>query len=328
MTTDLSRESILKTSRKFTEARILITGVELDLFTLLSEEPLSAEDITSKLKTDPRATTILLDVLAAQGYLIKEKGRYRTDPAVAPLLSADSDNSLVPGLMHTAHLWTTWTQLTRIVREGGPAENLEIERQDYMKAFIEAMHIGSARLAPDIVKAVRPGKAKALLDVGGGSGSYTIAFLQAVSGMRATIFDQPDVIPMARERIAGEGLLDRVELVSGDYHEDELPSGHDFAFLSAVIHQNSHEQNVELYRKVFDTLDPGGRIVIRDYVLNYDRTEPVSGALFAVNMLVNTDGGNSYTLEEIREGLSEAGFVRVKLLQEKEMSSLVEAYKE
>jgi predicted O-methyltransferase YrrM len=145
--------------------------------------------------------------------------------------------------------------------------------------------------------------------------------------MRATIFDQPDVIPMARERIAGEGLLDRVELVSGDYHEDALPSGHDLAFLSAVIHQNSHEQNVELYRKVFDTLDPGGRIVVRDYVLNSDRTEPASGALFAVNMLVNTDGGNSYTLEEIREGLTEAGFVRVKLLQEKEMSSLVEAYR-
>ncbi len=327
MTQDLSREAILKTSRKFTEARILLTGVELDLFTLLSEEPLSAEDITSRLETNLRATTILLDVLSAQGYLVKEKDCYRTEPAVAPLLSADSDNSLVPGLMHTAHLWTTWTQLTRIVREGGPAKNMEIERQDYMKAFIGAMHIGSARLAPEIVKAVRPGKAKALLDVGGGSGSYTITFLKTVSGMRATIFDLPDVIPMARDRISDERLLDRVDLVSGDYHKDELPSGHDLAFLSAIIHQNSHEQNVKLYRKVFEALDPGGRIIIRDYVLNSDRTEPASGALFAVNMLVNTDGGNSYTLDEIRGGLAEAGFIRVKLLQEKEMSSLVEAYK-
>ncbi len=327
MIQDLSRESILKTSREFTEARILLTGAELGLFSLLSEEPLTADDVVSRLKTDPRATTILLDVLSAQGYLVKEKGRYHTEPEVAPYLSADSDKSLLPGLMHSAHLWTTWTQLTRVVREGGPAKSLKPGREEYMKAFIGAMHIVSSRIAPEVVKAVRPGKARALLDVGGGSGSYTIAFLQAVSGMRATIFDLQDVIPLAQERITGEGFLDRVDLVSGDYHNDELPSGHDLAFLSAVIHQNSHEQNVELYRKVYKSLGSGGRIVIRDYVMSSDGTEPASGALFAVNMLVNTHGGNSYTIDEIREGLMEAGFVRVKLLQEKEMSSLVEAFK-
>ncbi len=108
---------------------------------------------------------------------------------------------------------------------------------------------------------------------------------------------------------------------------DVMISGHDLAFLSAVIHQNSHEQNVELYRKVYKSLGSGGRIVIRDYVMSSDGTEPASGALFAVNMLVNTHGGDSYTIDEIREGLMEAGFVRVKLLQEKEMSSLVEAFK-
>lgn len=327
MTRDKSRESILEASRKFTEARILLTGVELDLFSLLSREPMTAEEVTSRLETDLRATTILMDVLAAQGYLIKQGGRYQTEPDAAQLLSRESDESIVSGIMHTSHLWTTWSQLTRIVQDGGPAKNTGIDREDYKNAFIGGMHIISSRTAPGIVKAVRPGKARALLDVGGGSGSYAIAFLRAVPGMNATIFDLPDVIPLARELLEKEGLADRVELVSGNYNEDELPPGNDLALLSAIIHQNSHEQNVALYKKVYDALDPGGRIVIRDYVLSADRTEPASGALFAVNMLVNTAGGNSYTIDEIRNGLTEAGFVRVKLLQEKEMSSLVEAFR-
>jgi len=163
--------------------------------------------------------------------------------------------------------------------------------------------------------------------VGGGSGSYTIGFLNAVPGMKATIFDLPEVIPMAETRLAEEGLMARVTLVGGDYNADDLPGGHDLAFLSAIIHQNSHAQNVALYNKVFDALDPGGRIIIRDYAMSSDRTQPASGALFAINMLVNTEGGNSYTFEEIQGGLEEAGFERVRLLQESEMSSLVEGFK-
>jgi ubiquinone/menaquinone biosynthesis C-methylase UbiE len=175
---------------------------------------------------------------------------------------------------------------------------------------------------------VEPGRARRLIDVGGGSGSYTIAFLSAVPGMTATLFDLPDVVEMARERLQTDGVMDRVTLVSGDFYNDELPTGHDLAFLSAIIHQNSPAQNEVLFRNIHRALEPGGRIVVRDHVMSQDRTDPVEGALFAVNMLVGTPEGGTYTFEEISSGLSAAGFDRIRLIRRKGMHSLVEGFKE
>ena len=327
MKTGLTTESIQHIARGFSRARVLLTGVELDIFTLLAEDSLSAGEIVDRLNSDLRATTILLDALVAMELLVKEKHRYRTNPEVTPLLTADSKESILPGLMHTAHLWKTWSQLTDVVVDGGPASRPDTGSDDRTKAFIGAMHVGALRIAPELIKAVDPGPARNLIDVGGGSGSYTIGFLKAFPGMKATLFDLPDVIPMAEARLAEERLMARVTLVGGDYNVDDLPGGHDLALLSAIIHQNSHEQNVTLYKKVFDALDPGGRIIVRDYAMDNDRTRPASGALFAINMLVNTEGGNSYTYEEIRGGLEEAGFGKVRQIQDGEMSSLVEGVK-
>jgi len=327
MKTDLSAESIQHIARGFSRARVLLTAVEMDIFTILADGALTVVEVMDRLKSDHRATTIFLDALVAMGLLVKEGDRYGTSPQVVRLLTAGSEDSILSGLLHTGHLWKTWSRLTDVVQNGGPARKDETDNADHIKAFIGAMHVGALRIAPEIVKTVEPGAARNFIDVGGGSGSYTIGFLKTIPDMKATLFDLPDVIPMARERISEEGLIDRVALVGGDYNKDDLPGGHDLALLSAIIHQNSHEQNVTLYRKVYEALDPGGRVIIRDYAMNSDRTVPSSGAMFAINMLVNTEGGNSYTYEEIRDGLKEAGFERVKLLLESEMSSLVEAFK-
>ena len=327
MKNDLSAESIQHIARGFSRARLLLTAVELDIFTLLATKPLSATEVVDKLKSDPRATSIFLDAVAAMELLVKKEDRYGTNSEVLSLLTSGSEESILPGLLHTAHLWKTWSQLTDVVLGGGLASRPDTGSEDRTKAFIGAMHMRALRDAPELVIAVDPGVARNLIDVGGASGSYTIGFLKAVHGMRATLFDLPEVIPMALERISEEGLIDRVTLLGGDFNEDDLPGGHDLALLSAIIHQNSHEQNVALYKNVYGSLDTGGRIIVRDYAMSTDRTEPASGALFAINMLVNTVGGNSYTFEEIKGGLEEAGFERVKLLQDSEMSSLVEAFK-
>jgi predicted O-methyltransferase YrrM len=197
-----------------------------------------------------------------------------------------------------------------------------------MRAFIGAMHVIAEPRAQLIIAAVDPGKAKALLDVGGASGTYTIAFLQNHSEMKATLFDRPDVIEMARERFETAGMLNRVTLVSGDFYEDEFPGGHDLAFISAIIHQNSTEQNVDLYKKVFRSLNGGGRIVIRDHVMEPDRIHPRDGAIFAVNMLMGTRGGGTYTYDEIKTDLLHAGFNSIRLIKKGEhMDALVEAFK-
>jgi predicted O-methyltransferase YrrM len=228
-----------------------------------------------------------------------------------------------------ATVWQNWSQITDIVL-GKTTPGLKAKgalAEGNRKAFIGAMHVVASRAAPVVVTAINPEKARWLLDVGGGSGTYTLAMLRAKPEMRGTLFDLPPVIEMARERVQSAGMLDRVELVAGDFYKDELPPGHDLALLSAIIHQSSYEQNEALYGKVYRALDAGGRIVIRDHVMSADRTQPLQGALFAVNMLAGTEGGRTYTFDEIKEGLTAVGFRRINLIQTKGMFSLVEGFK-
>ncbi|MBN2269280.1 MAG: hypothetical protein JXN61_01615, partial [Sedimentisphaerales bacterium] len=142
-------------------------------------------------------------------------------------------------------------------------------------------------------------------------------------------FDLPDVIPMAKERLTRAGLIDRVELVAGDYYEDKLPAGADLAWVSAIAHQNSRRQNRDLFAKVRAALKECGQVVIRDVVMDPSRTAPPTGALFTINMLVATPAGGTYTLEEYTEDLQSAGFTDVALVYRDEfMSSLIRARKQ
>jgi hypothetical protein len=166
------------------------------------------------------------------------------------------------------------------------------------------------------------------LDLGGGSGTWTIPFLRLHPTVKATIFDQPDVIPTAERLLRNVGMADRVRLVPGNFYTDELPGGADLAWVSAIVHQNSREQNRAMFGKVFAALVPGGRILIRDFVMDEDRTSPPMGAFFAVNMLVGTPGGGTFTFSQLRDDLAAAGFVGAALLHRGEaMDSVVCATK-
>ena len=326
----MSVEDILRVTQGFMESRILLSAAELDLFTILSWSPLNADETANRAGADVRALTFLLDALVGMGFLVKEDQTYRCQDIVSGLLAKAAAGSILPMLLHVNSLWERWSCLTDVVRRGAAPElRYEFEQnEEELRAFIGAMHAVGSRLATSIVSMVRPGAARSLMDVGGGLGSYTIAFLQAVPGMRATLFDLPPVVQLAREHLDREGLLDRVNLVGGDFHEQELPPGHDLALISAVIHSNSPEQNFDLYGKVFRSLDRGGRILIRDHVMQPDRAHPKEGAIFAINMLVGTEGGGTYTYEEIEADLTKAGFIRVRLLNRGEhMDGIVEAFK-
>jgi SAM-dependent methyltransferase len=330
MTTPHSSESINTLRQEFMTARIVLTGAELDLFSLLADRPMAADEVAAATRSDLRAMTILLDALCALGYLVKQDSSYQTEPSAVPLLTRDSAQTMLPMVQHMGTLWQTWSRLTDIVLgkaaagRGGPGAL----HKDHIKAFIGAMHTAAAKMAPAVVAAVNPAGIRNMIDVGGGSGSYTLAFLQASPKIRATLFDLPEVIDMAKERIEAAEMGGRVTLIPGDFYRDPLPSGHDFAFLSAIIHQNSLAQNKALYSKIYQALEPGGRIVVRDHVMSPDRTQPLDGALFAVNMLVGTSEGSTYTFDEIAGGLASAGFTNIRQLQAKGMFSLVEGFRD
>ncbi len=324
-----SESSILETVRGFMASRVVISAAELDLFTLLSDRARTAADITAAIDGDPRGVTILLDALCALGLLEKSDGAYRAEASAAALLSKDAPGSIRPMVLHMGSIWHKWSQITDVVR-GKTVPDMKdgiLDKQN-LDAFIGAMHVIASRAAPAVAAAADPGGARRLLDIGGGSGAYTLAFLDAQRAMRATLFDKPAVIEMARSWIESAGMTDRVDLVPGDFYTDELPPGHDLALLSAIIHQNSPAENEALYHKIHRALDDGGRILIRDHVMSADHTRPTEGAMFAVNMLAVTRGGSTYTFDEIAAGLAAAGFIRIRQIQSDNMFSLVEGFKE
>ena len=326
----MTPEEIMRMTQGFKESRILLSAAELNVFSILRKAPLSAREVADRTGGDVRALSTVLDAVAAMGLLMKREDKYRCDDAIASLLAEDAPDSVLPMVLHMASLWPRWSRLTDVAK-GIPVRDDEFDfsrDEEEMRAFIGAMHAIGAPLAKRIVASIDPGASSALLDVGGGSGTYTIAFLRAVPAMKATLFDLPEVIKMARERLNREGLLDRVRLVAGSFYDDEFPGGHDLVLISAIIHSNSPEENLDLYKKAFRSLEPGGRILIRDHVMEPDRVRPRAGAIFAINMLVGTPGGGTYTYEEIEAGLKMAGFSRIRLLRQGEqMDAVVEAFK-
>ncbi len=322
-------DDVLALARSFTESRLVLTAVELDLFTHLDNQAADAPALAARVAADTRALTRLLDSLVVLGLLAKEQGRYQLTPRSAPL-SAHHPESVLPMARHINFIWGNWSQLTETVRKG---RNQAIKtvtewNGDAQRAFIGAMHVVGRDLAREIAAAYDLSPFRRLLDIGGASGSYTIAFLRQNTGMTAVLFDLEPVIPLAAERLRDEGLLERVELAAGDFYHDELPSGCDLALLSAIIHQNSPEENLELYRKIYRALTPGGVLLIRDHIMDESRTQPPAGALFAINMLVNTRGGDTYTFPEVQATLTAAGFADVRLPRTGEkMDCLVEARK-
>jgi len=267
---------------------------------------------------------VLLDALTAMGLLSKVEGRYQTSPDAA-CLSSDAPDSILPMLLHSAALWHRWSELTRTVGGTPLPDRPPVEA---LRAFIGAMHVVASPQAGRIIAAAGVGSARRLLDVGGGPGTYTMAFLRAEPALSATLFDRPEVVEIARGHLERAELAGRVTFAAGDFDTDELPGGHDLAWVSAIIHQNGAAANDALYGRIFRALVPGGRLVVRDHVMEPGRTRPRAGALFAVNMLVGTPGGGTYTFDEIAAGLSRAGFERVRLLASGErMDSLVEAFR-
>lgn len=308
-------DEILELARSFQPACILAAAADFELFDALAAKPQTAAQVARRLKCDQRGITILLDALAALNLLTKRAGRYIVPTGVAKALTGTGADSVLAMVQHQANCLRRWVQLAKVIKTGRPAErtpSVRGERRD-AAAFIGAMHAINAQVADEVVRDLQPLSFKKILDVGGASGTWTIAFLQANPSATGIIFDLPHVIPMAEKRLTAAGLRKRVTLVAGDFYKDRLPTGVDFAWVSAIVHQNSRHQNRQLFRKVYRALDKGGRIAIRDIVMEKSRTAPVSGALFAVNMLVGTDNGGTFTFAELQSDLKASGFVGAKI---------------
>jgi SAM-dependent methyltransferase len=296
----------------FQESRILLTSFELDVFTHIDQSGSQAHQIADSLHLERHACERLMNALVSLDLLTKQNNLFFNTPGSFKFLSKKSPDYM-GGLMHTNHLWNTWSNLTQVVKTGTSAHPSEInERGDNcLDAFITAMHDRAKKQAPEQLADLDLSGIKSVLDVGGGSGAFSMEFVKRNQEIEAIVFDLPNVIPITQKFIEKEGFSGKIKTFTGDYTKDELPGGFDLVFLSAIIHSNSLETNAGLIKKCFKALNSKGKIVIQDWIMNNDRTQPVSGAIFAINMLVGTQEGDCFTESEVTEMLNAAGFPNI-----------------
>ena len=306
-------EDFQQAVRGFQVSRVLLTAIELDVFSAVGGGA-RGEAVAAKLGTDQRATLMLLDALVALEVLRKQDGTYENSSVAARYLAAGARDDARAALMHTAHLWPRWSTLSDCVRQGTSVTYREmVERGDeWTEAFIAAMHRSATARAPVVVRATGIDGVRRLLDVGGGSGAYSIAFASASEELSAEIFDLPTVVPIAQRHIEEAKLTTRVTTRAGDLRTDEFGKGYDLIFVSAICHMLGPAANLNLLERCFAALSPGGRVVIQDFILAPDRTSPRLAALFALNMLVGTREGSSYSSDDYRSWLEQVGFSEIR----------------
>jgi (2Fe-2S) ferredoxin/predicted O-methyltransferase YrrM len=296
--------------RAFMPSRAVLTALELDVFTAVGSGAAPAQ-VAQRIHADSRATEMLLNALVSLKLLAKRDGTFFNTLASARFFSESSRDHARGGLMHTAHLWHRWSTLTECVRAGTSVETRSRE-DNWVKAFIAAMDRNAKERSGALVKAIGTSGIKRMLDLGGGSGAYSIAFARAIPGLKSEILDLGDVVPLAQENIREAGLADRITTRVGDMLRDPLGENYDLILVSAICHMFSPEENRELFQRAYYALAPRGQVVVQDFILEPSKTAPRAAALFSLNMLVGTRAGSSYSEPEYTSWLRNEGFSDVR----------------
>ncbi len=296
--------------RSYWPSRCLLTALELDIFTAVGEGA-TAEQVGRTIEASSRGVSMLLNALVALGLLSKQGDAYQNTPESARFFVQGSKDNHRNGLLHTANIWHSWSTLTDAVRRGTRVPVDGGRTPNWTPDFIAGMQRNAKDRAPLLVKAIGTTGVSRILDLGGGSGAYSIAFAQASSQVKCDILDLPEVVSLTSEYVKKSRVSGQISIRAGDMLDDGLGSGYDLVMLNAICHMFSEAQNRELFRRAHQALAPKGRLVVQDFILNPDKTGPQQAALFSLNMLVATEAGASYSEPEYTRWMQDAGFTEV-----------------
>ncbi len=308
-------DRILQTSGAFWATSALHAAVVLDLFTVIADNHPDAATVAQDLKVPEDGLTRLLNAVTAMGLLTKSAGRYVTTDASRTYLCRDSDRYLGYIIRHHHHLMESWARLPESVRTGQSVRLPVREKgDDAREAFLMGMFNLAMQLAPRIVPVVDLSGCRSLLDLGGGPGTYAIHFCRHYPELSAIVMDLPTTRPFAEKTIARMGMEKRVSFTGGDYLDDEIPGTYDAVWMSHILHGESPADCQHIIEKAARALNPGGVVVIHEFILHDTLDGPLFPALFSLNMLLGTDGGRAYSQGQLADMLSRAGFEQIQRL--------------
>jgi O-methyltransferase domain/Dimerisation domain len=300
---------LLQLSGGYWSACALHAGVKLDLFTPLTGSNMTAPDLAAIVKADSRGLAMLLDALTAMNLLEKGLDRYTATPFAAEYLCRTSPGYLGHIILHHHHLMEGWSHLDEAVRCGGPVQERvsHSDSEEFRESFLMGMFNLAMLIAPLIVDNVDLAGRRRLLDLGGGPGTYAIHFCQQNPGLEAVIYDLPSTRRFAEKTIGRFSLSGRITFTSGDYLDEGIQGRFDVAWLSHILHGENPGGCAVILEKAVAALEPGGMILVQEFILDDDKKSPLFPALFSLNMLQGTPSGQAYSEGELRSMMSAAG---------------------
>lgn len=304
---------LLKLSGGYWSACALQAGVKLDLFSQSGTVP----ELAAATACDARGLEMLLNALTALELLAKDGERYAPTAFAAEYLARSSPRYLGYIIMHHHHLMAGWSRLDESVRSGAPLRGRVSHDADdsERESFEMGMFNLAMQIAPRIVANVDLRDRRRLLDLGGGPGSYAIQFCQANPQLSATVYDLASTRPFAEKTIAAFGLSNRITFVAGDFTSDDVPNGFDFAWLSHILHGEGPEGCAAILQRAVAALQPGGMLLVQEFILDDTMDGPLFPALFSLNMLLGTPQGRAYSQGQLEAMMSAAGVASIRRLE-------------
>jgi ubiquinone/menaquinone biosynthesis C-methylase UbiE len=314
----------------------LKSAVELDLFSHLNNAPQTAAELAKKLKLDARATGYLLDALCSMEFLRKNADRYELTELSSLYLVKDSDLFFGKYILSRDVIDEGWQHLSDVVRTGKSHArvNLQSEGEAFFKELtvsIFPINYTTAQMLADELKVATMSGTVNVLDLAAGSGVWSLPMAQVNKNVHVDALDFPGVLEVTKQFATKFGVADRYSYLAGNWKDVELkPDHYDFILLGHILHSEGKQLSQELLNKCAKALKKGGRLIIAEFFENEDRSGPVFAALFAVNMMIATESGCVFTVNELAGMLEQAGLRdprRMKLPYWEDQSPLMVAEK-
>ncbi|MFI7497615.1 methyltransferase [Streptomyces sp. NPDC049687] len=325
MALDLGMAQISQMAFGYWQAQTLFAAVRTGVFEVLAEGPLTVEKAAAAGGLPEDSALRLLDACVALRLLTRSgDGEYANTPHAQRLLVEESAESVTRWVKVMSRWYDPWGGITQALRNGQPVEDRALrlgDDEEYAADFILGMHEYNSRSAAALARLVPQQGAGTLIDVGGGAGTYSIAFCEQWPGLTAEVIDLPAVLPLTERTVARAGLDDRVRVRAGDYYTDRFGSAVDVVLLSNVLHQESPEAALDILGRAREALSASGRVLVHGHFLDETRTAPLFTTLHNLSALALWDGGRSYTVAEMTELMRRAGLTDVEVVQAPEASA-------
>lgn len=333
MKNQVTPERVMQFAWGYAPTLIIESAVRHGVFDLLDQSPKTVVELARKSGASQRGLLAIVNALVGFNFLTRKGERYALTPESSAFLVSTRPGYLGALYKHmSSQLIPNWLQLDRVVRTGKPAAAVNDKKAGaaFFAEFVESLFPLSYRTAGLLGEHLKvPGTKKPVnvLDIAAGSGVWGIALAQQSPLVRICAVDWPEVLKVTKKVAKRHGVADRMSTVAGDILKVNFGKGHNVATLGHILHSEGAKRSQQLIRKVFKALEPGGTIVIAEFVPNDERTGPPNALIFAVNMLVNSKEGDTFTFAEMSQWLREAGFEKPRQLDAGGVSPLILATK-